>query len=108
MPRALLKFAKFRHELLVVRGRLKLAGVLPEFLHRLIDLFAEVLDDLLFEVEADINAVERLDVFLEFLLELFLAARVLGRELAKDVVVFLVELFELFAELRQALHVAFA
>ena len=62
----------------------------------------------MFEVEADINAVERLDVFLEFLLELFLAARVLGGELAEDVVVFLVELLQLFAELRQSLHVAFA
>ena len=108
VPRTLLKLAKFRHELLVVGCRLELASVLPELLHRLINLFAEVLDDLLFEVESNVNAVERLDVFLEFLFELFLATRVFGGELTEDVVVFLVELLQLFAELWQALHVAFA
>ncbi len=54
-----------------------------------VDLLAEVLDDLLLEVEAGEDAVERLEVLVEFLLKLLLAARVLGGELAEEVVVLL-------------------
>ena len=106
VPCALLDLLHLGEEFLVLGIFLQAAAIFPEVLHENRDLLTEVFHDLLLVVEADVEAVEGLEVLVELFLQLLLATRCLGGELTEDVVILAVQLAQLIAKLAQALHVA--
>ena len=99
VPGALLEFTQLGDEFLVLGVRLQLAAILPELLRAFVHRFTEVFHDLLLVVKARVNTVERLEVLLEFFLQLLFAAGTLRRNLAEKIFVLAVKLFELIAKL---------